>query len=218
MKSINSSSYLTLKLFFFLFLLIFQIVNPKEVIALNLPDQKFTIALPVTSFSKATAHPSGTSSGSLPVGFAAEYSIFLKPTMSLDGQFEVNLESSEQSIVFMGGSGGTKWFLIGGANENYSDPYLNSNGSSNLNVFILTAFAARQFDFTVLEKDLSITRDKKNPIKGSVFALQLGAGAEMPLFGDVLAGIRLQMVSSFSNPNNPDLTIIEFWITTAYNL
>lgn len=190
-------------------------------LTLNFPEQKMTLALPIVNYNKVTYVTDD--SQLLPMGFAAEYSMFLNSDLSIDAQFEVNLESSEGSIVFLGGSGGIKWYLIGGANEKYTDPYIRNIGSPDLNVYFSGGFAARQFDFRVIdslsaEVGTAVIRDEKNVSTGNVFAMQFGMGVEYPVFSDLLPGARLQVLKSFSGQTIPDIFILEFWITTAFVL
>lgn len=185
--------------------------------------QEITIGLPSVTYQKATL--SRNYSGSAPVGFAGEYALYLNPRLCASGQFELNLESSEQTALFIGGGAGLKFYALGGEENNVSDLYIKGSSRSKWNVFLLVGFGGKQFDFSVPEKAVQpqdgsviVQKDAKDVQKGSAFGLNLGFGISTALADNVEPGLRLQMFKSFSAENQPSISATSIWLQMTFKL
>lgn len=187
---------------------------------LELPPQKILIALPSMTATRKTVNE--TSSLQSAVGFAAEYSLFLRPDLALIGQFGMNLAEGNQGTLFLGGAGGIGYYFMGGANLEYADANIKTIAKSGLNLFGILAFASKQFDFTSLPKatksDPSVADkpDAKGGTKGNIVGLALGFGAEYPIQFDLYGGVRYQIFQSFSATDQPDINGNEIWLSLGF--
>ncbi len=174
------------------------------------------------SISRATL--TRNESYAAPVGYAIEYSMFLGKNLALTGQFNLSLEPVAQSVFFMGGGAALTWYIMGGANTNYSDDYFQISSEPGFNLIFVGGMAARQFDFSSADQRLVATTgepiiyDKKDKPSNSFFGPLFGLGIELPVGFFLTPGFRIQMVSSFESTDSPSITSMEVWFYSAFVL
>jgi hypothetical protein len=187
--------------------------------AFVLPDQKLLVALPVINYSRETF--SRSDSGSIPVGFAAEYSLFLTNSSTIFTQFEINLDSATQSVAFIGGGAGMSWYLIGGSNIKHEGTFIESIAKPKQDLYVGLGLASRSFDFLIKDTDQSDSakiqqKDKKDNPTGSFIGAMVFLAYEYPFYYDLLPGIRFQYIKSFTSETSPDFTITEIWLSVGF--
>lgn len=186
-------------------------------------SQEITLGLPSASYQKTTL--SRNYSGAGPIGFAGEYALYVSPRLCVQGQFEINLESSEQTALFIGGAAGLKFYALGGEATEVSDIYVKGSSQAKWNIFLLAGFGGKQFDFSVPEKAIQpqdgsviIQKDAKDVQKGSAFGLNLGFGLSSALGKNLEPGFRMQIFQSFSAENQPSIAVTSLWLHMTFKL
>lgn len=186
-------------------------------------SQQIILGLPSATYTKTTL--SRTYSGAGPIGFAGEYGLFLNSNLCVAGQFELNLESYEQTAVLIGGGVGIKYFAVGGEKRSIADTYVKGASWPRWNLFFLAGLGGKQFDFTVPEKAAQpqeegtiVQKDAKDFQKGSAIGLNFGLGLSVPVMNDMEPGFRAQIFQSFSAANQPTISVVSLWLSVGFNL
>ncbi len=192
-------------------------------VALALPNQEITVGLASGAYQKRTL--SKTYIGASPFGFSGEYSIFVNQRLSLAGQFELNLEGEQNSAILIGGSGGLKFYAVGGDSGLISDYYIKGENWPKWNLFLLAGFANKSYDFTIPEKasqtvdeGLIVQKDAKDQQKGSVLGITMGFGITYPVVYYFQPGFRFNIFKSFSAEFQPDIIVSSIWISSGFVL
>lgn len=185
------------------------------------PQHKLVVALPTVNYTRETFLKSD--GGTSVLGVAGEYQLFLLPSLSLFGQFELNLTPSNEGVAFLGGAGGLTWYIFGGGNEEHDDNYISYTSKPNFNLFMAGGLASKTFDFQEIDKaELEdgkvVDPDKKDIKTGSVIGILFSLGAEYPVLFNLLPGMRVQYIKSFSNDTTPDLSFVEIWLSVGFLL
>jgi len=184
--------------------------------------QRVIIGVPVLNYSRQTVEKSNKDLS--PYGVAAEYTLFLTPSMAVSGQFVANSQTNQLTAqtktVFQGGGVGITWFYKGGVDPDYEDIYIKSQVSSRLHLYAQLGVIGRSFDFSSIDQAVPvpsgsssgvIVQDPEDITKGSFIAPLFGMGAEVPVLFNIYIGTKVQVFNSLASNTSPSIAGLEFW-------
>ena len=192
-----------------------------SLLANNLPDQRLLIGTATSSVSRATL--SRSESYMAPIGFAANYGIYLSDSLMLDGGMSLTLDSVEGGIFLLGGSAGLQYHLLGGRPIEYNDLYLDISSYSKFNILAGIGLSAGSYNFAAYDRASAvsgtiITPDQKDQQQGAFFALYTSIAIDYAQSKSFSPGIKLTFKSAFSDDTSPDLTFMDISLYGAFNL
>lgn len=177
------------------------------------------VYLATAQFTKTSQD--GSASAILPAGLGASANLFITPRFSLGGAGEINIETADTSVVFLGGEVLASWFLAGGDPIRIDANLFRFESNPRFNCYLFGGLAQRTFNFSAFEADTTqklVRKSSDNISQGSFFGPVLGFGADIPTGGDLSVSLRAKVVQGLGSKYSPKVGITGFSIGLGVSL
>lgn len=172
----------------------------------------FKLGLGVSFLQFTKTSDDGTVAGSVPVGVAGSAGYFFANRWAGNGVFEMNLEMTKQTAVFIGGQGVVEYYLAGGMPKSVVGEAFSVESFPKFNAIVFAGAGGHSYNFNAFESSTVAVKKRKanNTARGSVMGPVFGAALGFGIARGVMFNVSGKMFKGLTDEITPAITNIGF--------